>query len=399
MLFLPLYGILGPRPLCCVDKPCGKSLGLEPSLRAGSLSLYGRRGQGLYVADRGRIRKNSPTPGQYNIESSATQALGRWAVMSEDEWFGERQSSKRFGETYSKRMDRMEEKAWDQAQGRTVWFLALIFLSLTLLLYLGFRTDKALTTSLQKIVFPLGISLLLSGLVTLLFYIQLDDRQEARKKGPLFYPIFSGVLAVICMFLALSYMGVYPVGERSTMIVDMHHQYAPLLSLLKDRLLHGGGVLYSFEVGLGASFLPLFGYYLASPLNLLLCLFPDSMLTDGILVITLIKVGLAAAFFTACIQYIHRRRDLSLVACSLMYALMMYMLAYFWNIMWLDVVMILPLVVMSFEKLMREGKYLPYILTLAYALYANYYIGFMLCLFLVLYFVFMFCASAVLWTG
>ena len=261
-------------------------------------------------------------------------------------------------------------------------------MSLTLLLYLGFRTDKALTTSLQKIVFPLGISLLLSGLVTLLFYIQLDDRQEARKKGPLFYPIFSGVLAVICMFLALSYMGVYPVGERSTMIVDMHHQYAPLLSLLKDRLLHGGGVLYSFEVGLGASFLPLFGYYLASPLNLLLCLFPDSMLTDGILVITLIKVGLAAAFFTACIQYIHRRRDLSLVACSLMYALMMYMLAYFWNIMWLDVVMILPLVVMSFEKLMREGKYLPYILTLAYALYANYYIGFMLCLFLVLYFVF-----------
>lgn len=71
-----------------------------------------------------------------------------------------------------------------------------------------------------------------------------------------------------------------------------------------------------------------------------------------------------------------------------MYAMMMYTLAYFWNIMWLDVVMILPLVVMCFEKLMREGKYLPYILTLAYALYANYYIGFMLCLFMVLYFLF-----------
>lgn len=112
------------------------------------------------------------------------------------------------------------------------------------------------------------------------------------------------------------------------------------------------------------------------------------MLTDGILVITLIKVGLAAAFFAACLQYIYHRRDLSVVACSLMYAMMMYTLAYFWNIMWLDVVMILPLVVMCFEKLMREGKYLPYILTLAYALYANYYIGFMLCLFMVLYFLF-----------
>ncbi len=281
-----------------------------------------------------------------------------------------------------------EKKPESRLKAAQYGFLALIFLALTLLLFLGFRTDKALTTSLQKIVFPLGISLLLSGLVTLLFYIQLDDRKEVAKKGPLFYPVFSGVLAVVCMFLALSYMGVYPVGEKSTMIVDMHHQYAPLLSHLKDRILHGGGFLYDFEVGLGVSFLPLFGYYLSSPLNLLLCLFPDSMLTDGILVITLIKVGLAAAFFAACLQYIYHRRDLSVVACSLMYAMMMYTLAYFWNIMWLDVVMILPLVVMCFEKLMREGKYLPYILTLAYALYANYYIGFMLCLFMVLYFLF-----------
>ena len=36
--------------------------------------------QGLYVADnRGRIRKNSPTPGLHNIASADVQALGRWA--------------------------------------------------------------------------------------------------------------------------------------------------------------------------------------------------------------------------------------------------------------------------------------------------------------------------------
>ena len=35
--------------------------------------------QGLYVAGRGRIREDSPIPGQYTIESSAVQALGRWA--------------------------------------------------------------------------------------------------------------------------------------------------------------------------------------------------------------------------------------------------------------------------------------------------------------------------------
>ena len=88
-----------------------------------------------------------------------------------------------------------EKKPESRLKAAQYGFLALIFLALTLLLFLGFRTDKALTTSLQKIVFPLGISLLLSGLVTLLFYIQLDDRKEVAKKGPLFYPVFSGVQA------------------------------------------------------------------------------------------------------------------------------------------------------------------------------------------------------------
>ena len=53
----------------------------------------------------------------------------------------------------------------------------------------------------------------------------------------------------------------------------------------------------------------------------------------------------------------------------------------------LDVVMTLPLVVLGFERLMRTGRFLGYVLPLAYALYANYYIGFMLCLFMVLYYV------------
>ena len=53
--------------------------------------------------------------------------------------------------------------------------------------------------------------------------------------------------------------------------------------------------------------------------------------------------------------------------------------------MWLDCVMLLPLVIWGFEKLMREGKYPLYVLSLAALLYCNYYIGFMCCVFLVLY--------------
>lgn len=144
--------------------------------------------------------------------------------------------------------------------------------------------------------------------------------------------------------------------------------------------------LYSFHVGLGSSYLPLFAYYLASPFNLLLVLFPEHLLPEALLVITLLKNALTAALFAACLQYVYRRRDMSVCIVAIMYSMMMYLLAYSWNIMWLDCVMILPLVVLGFERMMRTGKFLTYVLSLAYALYANYYIGFMICLFMVLYY-------------
>lgn len=263
--------------------------------------------------------------------------------------------------------------------------LAIVFVSLTCLLFIGFREDNLLTSTGQKLLYPMGISALLAGLVTLLLSVQMGDSTAVPRKW-WFYPLMSGLLGLVCMVLAYMYLGAWPVGDRSVMIVDMHHQYAPLLAHLRYMILHGGNLFYSFEVGLGGSFLPLFAYYLASPFNLLLVLFPESMLTEGILVITLLKNALCAYFFALFLQYVYRRRDVSVVIISIMYSMMMYLIAYSWNIMWLDCVMILPLVVMSFEKLMRTGKYLPYVLSLAYALYTNYYIGAMLCIFMVLYF-------------
>ncbi len=239
----------------------------------------------------------------------------------------------------------------------------------------------------QKYAYSFGFSALLSGLLTAILYTGLPtQRFRAPQVDAVYYPLLSGMLGLVAMALGYIWLGVWPFGRESLMIVDMHHQYAPLLSQLREMVLHGGNPLYTFETGIGANFISLFGYYLASPFNLLLALFPESMLTEGVLVITLLKNAIAAAMFTACVQYVFRRRDFSVVILSLGYSLSMYMIAYSWNIMWLDGVMLLPLAVLGFERMMRESKYGVYVLTLAYILFTNYYIGFMVCVFLVLYF-------------
>ncbi len=265
--------------------------------------------------------------------------------------------------------------------------MGMVFVAVTALVFLLTKSFANLTTPLQQWMYPLFCGFLLGGLTVLWLYYHTSGEEEPHREPKIwFFPVLAGALTLMIAAIAYACVGMWPVGQESPMIVDMHHQYLPMLAQMRDMLLHGGSPLYSFEIGTGTSFIPLFGYYLASPLNLLLLLFPQAYLPEGILVITLIKLALTGSMMTLCLQYVFRRRNYATVAVGIMYALMMYMLAYSWNIMWLDCVMFLPLIIMGFERMMRTGKYLLYILSLAYTLYANYYIGFMVCLFLVLYY-------------
>ncbi len=266
------------------------------------------------------------------------------------------------------------------------FLLVLVFAALAAINSFCIFNTSSMAYLLQRWTFAVGFGTMLSALLTGVLYTLLISHRQVAAKSAVYYPLMAGILGLCGMSLSYLWLGVWPFGNESVMIVDMHHQYAPMLSELREMILHGGNVLYTFKTGIGANFLSLFAYYLASPFNLLLVLFPQNLLTEGILVITLLKNALAAAFFAACVQYLFRRRDLSAVILSLGYSLSMYMIAYSWNIMWLDGVMMLPLVVLGFERMQRQGRYGLYVLSLAYTLFTNYYIGFMVCVFMVLYY-------------
>ena len=56
--------------------------------------------------------------------------------------------------------------------------------------------------------------------------------------------------------------------------------------------------------------------------------------------------------------------------------------------MWMDCILILPLIMQGFEQMMEDGSnYRLYTLSLFYGLLCNYYICFMICVFLVLQFI------------
>lgn len=196
--------------------------------------------------------------------------------------------------------------------------------------------------------------------------------------------------AVPFVILLLSYFifEVYPFGERSVLSLDLNGQYVYYYDYMYDVLAGKESIFYSWSRNLSGEFMGIVGYYLGSPFNLLVWMFPRGMITEGLLTMMVTKVG-AIGLCTAI--YLSRGKGynrLTTVVFSSSYALCAYTMVQTMNPMWLDGVMILPLVVYGIEKLIDEGRFVMATLSLVYAFVTCFYIGFMIAIFSAIYFIY-----------
>lgn len=201
--------------------------------------------------------------------------------------------------------------------------------------------------------------------------------------------ILSFLMPFFTMLVIFFAAKIYPFGDRSFLHIDMYHQYFPFLVDFYHALKgtgEGSGLLYSWNAGLGSNFTALYTYYLASPINFLCILVPEMSLMEFMSYFVIIKLGMCG--FTSA-YYLSKHYDtkhISVALFGMFYALSGYMAAYNWDVMWLDPIMLMPLVVLGLERLISEGHYKLYVLTLAISILSNYYICIMLCIYLVIYF-------------
>ncbi len=190
-------------------------------------------------------------------------------------------------------------------------------------------------------------------------------------------------------FLMIMLFGGYePFGNnRSMLYSDMYHQYYPFFVNFHRMLRSGESLLYNWNIGMGLDYLGLYSYYLASPLNLLSVLLPESLLLEYFSLLVPLKLGLASLFFALLLQKTFRQNDLSITLFGAFYGLCAWALGYQWNVMWLDTFALLPLVVLGTLYLLRDRKFILYTLTLFLSVLANYYIGFFTCIFVLLFFI------------
>ena len=194
--------------------------------------------------------------------------------------------------------------------------------------------------------------------------------------------------------------GVYPFGNNCILHVDMYHQYCPFFTEFQDKLQNGGSLMYSWRLGLGSDFVSLYAYYLASPLNWLIALWPKGFVIEFMTLLILVKIGACSLsfFFWLTERFglvgkdgsFHAGTAVPALAASLAYALSGFVAAYSWDIMWLDCIVCFPVILVGLERLVFEKKTLLYYVSLAVCIFANYYISIMVCIFLVFYFALLF---------
>ncbi len=179
-----------------------------------------------------------------------------------------------------------------------------------------------------------------------------------------------------------------PFSKNSAFLIsDSYYQYYPFFAGFKRALSSGESLLYSWDVGMGMDYLGLISYYLASPLNWLLLLVPQSWTLECYFLLVPIRLGLASLFFAIFLEKTFHKADASISLFGALYGTCAWALGYLWNVMWLDSFALLPLVALGTLSLLRDKKFTLYTLSLFLAVFSSYYVGFFVCIFVLLLFI------------
>ena len=202
---------------------------------------------------------------------------------------------------------------------------------------------------------------------------------KKRKPADALPYLLGGAVCVLLLLIVYAVKGFFPLGAKSVAISDMCHGYIPVYYHFYD-FLHGRKALFfDWYSGTGVNMVGVAAVNgLLSPLNLLFLLTPRAGIDRFMNVFLLVKVFLAAVSSS----FFFRRRFEKLpllytVLFSALYALSGWVLIYYMHIIWLDVLIVFPLLIYFCERMMRGKPLTPYVVCVFLTLLCSFYLGVM----------------------
>ncbi|MGN1051045.1 MAG: YfhO family protein [Acutalibacteraceae bacterium] len=201
------------------------------------------------------------------------------------------------------------------------------------------------------------------------------------------FVLLAFIIPFILMLVSFAIKKCSPFGDQQILVTDLWHQYYPFLVEFQDKLQSGSSLLFDFTSGMGTNYLALMSYYLSSPINFLSVFVPKDWLTEFLMFSVCIDIGCAGGFCAIFLKKTYKINDLSVFFFGICYSFCAFFMGYYWNVIWLNSVAILPLVALGAVSLWRDKKFTLYVISLALSVLSNYYMGLFACIFVALTFI------------
>lgn len=179
----------------------------------------------------------------------------------------------------------------------------------------------------------------------------------------------------------------FPFGNKTLSWCDMNQQVIPFLMDFKDILAGKANIFLNMQNSGGMNFWGVFLFFISSPFTFLVAFVNKSEMYLFVNLLVTLKMMICA--LTASVFFNHQFKKLNPpqnVAISVMYAFCGYAMFYYQNQVWLDVMYLFPILLIGLAKLIDEDKVLLYILAFSAILTINFYLSYMVVIFLVLSF-------------
>ncbi|MCI8621622.1 MAG: YfhO family protein [Clostridia bacterium] len=208
------------------------------------------------------------------------------------------------------------------------------------------------------------------------------DNEKVKKIGlyglSFFIPFFI-IMGII------SILGIYPFGSKMYIPFDAYEQYTSFFGLFRNLFFGEADIFYSLGKTIGGEIYSIFTYYLLSPFNLIAIFFKKEYMVVCYYFIVFIKMSSAGTSF---FWYLNKKTGIKAtnLIFGTMYALSSASITYGINMMWLDSLILMPIIAIGIEKITKKESPILYAISLAICLITNYYMGFIVCIFSLIYF-------------
>lgn len=214
-------------------------------------------------------------------------------------------------------------------------------------------------------------------------------RQQEIRRHHWRYPVGAGLIAFVMVAGLFAIRGITPFGDHNLLIGDLGVQYIPFFTDFVRLVRDHGASLFNFHQALGGSWLPIISYYLMSPFNVLLFLVHSAQIPVMVAVMIMLKIATMAGTMTVYLQSHWQFHRAFVMVFGLAYAFCGFVTVNFFNVMWLDALIWLPLVAWGLDNFVATRRGGAYFAWLFVAVLTDYYLGYMTCLFVVGYFVYL----------